>query len=152
MWIWISRPVFVATATERLTMSKNQNPQSIKNIEIGKFYFIHDSSKTGHPGYVVWKDDDENLYLAIKFGSSPNVHNFVFGRAVGRGIEQSYIYKRVFLGKRKDFGRTTLDDMQISKEEFQKLVNKVDFCNPTYSKNINRKDRRNYKKLYVKRH
>ena len=25
---------------------------STKNIEIGKFYLIHDGSKTGHPGYV----------------------------------------------------------------------------------------------------
>lgn len=27
-----------------------------KNIEIGKFYFIHVGSKTGHLGFVVWKD------------------------------------------------------------------------------------------------
>lgn len=40
-----------------------------KNIEIGKFYFIHDGSKTGHPGFVVWKDDKKNRYLVIRFDS-----------------------------------------------------------------------------------
>ena len=47
-------------------MSENS---CIKNIEIGKFYFIHDGSKTDHPGYVVWKDDFANRYLVIRTDS-----------------------------------------------------------------------------------
>ena len=41
---------------------------SPKAIEIGKFYFVHDGSKTGHPGFVVWKDDEANRYLVVRFG------------------------------------------------------------------------------------
>lgn len=32
----------------------NQNSSTItKKIEVGKFYFIHDGSETGHPGFVI---------------------------------------------------------------------------------------------------
>ena len=41
----------------------------IKNIEIGKFYFIHDGSKTGHPGLIISKDDNANRYLVVRFDS-----------------------------------------------------------------------------------
>ena len=34
------------------------NENRIKVIEVGIFYFIHDGSKTGHPGLIVWKDDE----------------------------------------------------------------------------------------------
>ena len=40
-----------------------------KVIEVGKFYLIHDGSKTGHPGFVVWKDDAINRYILVKFDS-----------------------------------------------------------------------------------
>lgn len=56
----------------------SDNKTTIKNIEIGKFYLIHDGSKTGHPGFVVWKDDSANLYLLIKFGSAQNKDNMIF--------------------------------------------------------------------------
>ena len=32
-----------------------ENKVLSKIIEIGKFYLIHDGSKTGHPGLVIWK-------------------------------------------------------------------------------------------------
>ena len=35
----------------------------IKNIEVGKFYLIHDGSKTGHPGLVVWESKEKNIYF-----------------------------------------------------------------------------------------
>ena len=42
---------------------------TIKLIEVGKFYFVHDGSKTGHPGFVVWKDDLANRYLVVRTDS-----------------------------------------------------------------------------------
>ena len=36
---------------------------SIKNIEVGKFYLIHDGSDTGQPGLIVQKDDANNRYF-----------------------------------------------------------------------------------------
>lgn len=41
----------------------------IKKIELGKFYTIHDGSKNGHPGLIVWKNDELNRYLVVKFDS-----------------------------------------------------------------------------------
>ena len=45
-------------------MTENEN--KTKAIEVGKFYFVHDGSKTGHPGFVIWKDDEANRYLVIR--------------------------------------------------------------------------------------
>lgn len=123
-------------------MSQNQ---PIKNIEVGKFYFIHDGSKTGHPGFVVWKDDEKNLYLVIKFGTTSNDNNFSFGRPVGDKTTMSFVYKKMFLGKRKDFDRRVLKDMHISNEEVGILLKKISMQNPTWSTNINRKDKRYFK-------
>ena len=122
--------------------------QTAKNIKVGHFYFIHDQSLVGHPGYIIWVNDEKNLYLAIKFGSTPNEHNVPFGRAIGKGIEQSYFYKRSFLGKRKDFSKRELNDMYISKDELSKILSYINVENPIYSKNINRKDKRTYKWLF----
>lgn len=135
--------------TTNVTQSQDQNTQqTTKTLDLGKFYFIHDQSLVGHPGLIVWKDDLANLYLAIKVGTSPNTHNFSFCRPIGNGIKNSYIYKRAFLGKRKDFSKRTLDDMFITDKELTRLKKDIDFYNPVLSPNIKRKDKRNFKRLY----
>ena len=128
--------------------SKKQTEQQPKMIQVGKFYFIHDQSKVGHPGYIVWKNDEKNIYLAIKFGSSPNEHNFPYVRAVGERIKKSYIYKRAFLGKRRAFSKKELTDMIITDEEAKLIKSQVDCHNPVYSQSINRQSKRDYKRLY----
>ena len=40
--------------------------ETTRVIEIGKFYLVFDGSRTGHPGLVIWKDDNANLYLVIR--------------------------------------------------------------------------------------
>ena len=49
--------------------STPQPTNAIKNIEVGKFYLVYDGSPTGHPGYVISKDDVNNLYLVIRLDS-----------------------------------------------------------------------------------
>lgn len=117
---------------------------SLKSLNVGEFHFIHDGSKTGHPGIIVWKSDEKNLYLAIKVGTSPNIHNIPFLRALGERASQSFIYKRLFLGKRKDFDRRELPDMEMSDEEVNTLLESMDFNNPVLSINLNRKDKKYY--------
>lgn len=94
--------------------NENQSPK-IKNIEVGKFYFIHDGSKTGHPGLIVWKDDVKNLYIAIKFGTTKNDDNEVLSNKISLATT-NYIYKRLFVGKRKDFGKNELCEFHITEE------------------------------------
>ena len=132
-------------------MSEQKTPQSqkvdqpIKKLEVRKFYLIHDASETGHPGVIIWKSDDKNLYLAIKFGSSKNDHNILYKRPIGNGIKQSFVYKKAFLGKRKDFYKIPFSDMNLSEEEIAELLKNIDLNDPNYSKNVNRKSKHFFK-------
>ena len=122
------------------------NPQKpTKIIEVGKFYLIHDGSPSGHPGYIIWKDDARNLYLAIKFGSSPSNENKKFSYPLSNEIANSYYYKRLFLGKRKNFGSLALTKLTILEKDLTALLENFDFLNPKYSQDIHRKDKRYYK-------
>jgi len=116
----------------------------IKSLQVGKFHFLHDGSQTGHPGIIVWKSDERNLYLAIKIGTSPNKNNSLYCRPLAGDVSQSYIYRRLFLGKRKDFDSRELPNMEMSDEEVDSILESVDFDNPVFSSNLNRKDKRFY--------
>lgn len=109
------------------------NKRKIKNIEIGKFYFIHDDSCTGHPGFIVWKDDEKNRYLVIrtdsdKDGEVPKDQRGVrhitrLKHTIGPGIVTSYIKNRPLMCKRKDIG-ILLPDLSFHKDDVE-LVNKI---------------------------
>lgn len=87
---------------------------SPKAIEIRKFYFVHDGSKTGHPGFVVWKDDEANRYLVVrfdsdKFGDVPKIqrgvrHITMLSHPTSPDVRNSYVHNRPMLCKRKDIG------------------------------------------------
>ena len=131
----------------KISVSKHisQSNQQTKKIEVGKFYLIYDGHYPGHPGLIVWKNDDDNLYLAIKFGSTPTKNNIEFEYPIERNIKKSYYYKRFYLGKRKDFGSVILDRLSIKEEDVDKLKQLLDFRNPICSKNISKKSLSNYK-------
>lgn len=126
---------------------KNNN-QPIKFIEVGKFYIVHDGSKDGHPCLIVWKDDDANLYLAIKFGTTQNDKNDPIMHPLSKNVSIHYIYKRPLLIKRKDIGREWVFDYEIDNDD-KPAINDIIYKNPVYSKNINRKNRR-YFSLVIK--
>ena len=102
----------------------------IKNIEVGKFYLIHDGSKTGHPGFVVWKDDNANRYLLVLTESDKEGN--VSKRAADKRhltdldhptedrIVKSYIKKRPMLCKRKDIGICLLG-MKFHPNDYEKV-------------------------------
>lgn len=98
-------------------MSNQENqskPALIKKIEVGKFYFIHDGSKTGHPGFVIMKNDDKNRYLVIRFdsdkyGDIPKKdrgvkHITKLKYALDDKVMNSYAKNRPLLCRRKDIG------------------------------------------------
>ena len=121
--------------------------KNIKNIELGKFYFIYDGSETGHPGYIVWKNDEANLYLAIKIGTSKNKANRRLSNTLSKDVSTHYIYVRPFLGKRKDFGYNRFLKVEASDELIAKS-NKIKEMTPVESTSIHRKDRYKFKKLF----
>lgn len=117
-----------------------------KIIEIDKYYLIHDGSKTGHPGVIIWKDDECNLYLAVKIGTSRNNNNKLLLESVSNDQVAHYVYNKPFLGKRKDFGSKVFLDLVVT-DELRSMFGSYLTTNPTESKSINRKDRRNFKRL-----
>ena len=116
------------------------NDQIKKCLEVGKFYIIHDGSQNGHPGYIIWKNDSRNLYLSIKFGTSKNENNKEFPHSLSNEGKNTYVYKRTFLGKRKDYGKTEFDKLLLGVNDFELLKQIVNFDSPIHSKNISRKD------------
>ena len=123
-------------------MSQKENQVVIKKIEVGKFYLLFEGSPTGHPGYIIWKNDEHNLYLAIKFGTTANKNNTKLNSSLRQGDKQNLVYSKLFLGKRKNIGKNELTEMNITDEMLKDILEKADFLNPSYSPDIRRNDRR----------
>lgn len=128
-------------------MSQNNAPNQskpIKNIEVGKFYFIHDGSKTGHPGYVVWKDDEKNRYLVVRFDSDKEGevpkkdrgvrHITMLKHTIGGNIIRSYAKNRPLLCKRRDIGKE-FADLKVNSEDMSAIM-KISKNKKQYSKSI----------------
>ena len=101
-----------------------------KIIEIGKFYLIHDGSKTGHPGFVMQKDDESNRYLVV-ITESDRIGNVSKREADKRHLTdldyptedkvvKSYIKKRPMLCKRKDIGKELIG-MSFHPNDYDKV-------------------------------
>ena len=118
-----------------------------KVIEVGKFYLIHDGSKTGHPGLVVWKDDEANRYLVIRTESDKpgkttkreleRQHLIDLKHPTDNAVVKSYIRTRPMMCKRRDIGSKELAGMSIHPED-QNLIDEVSQKQPQYSKSFNK--------------
>lgn len=125
-------------------MKKQETSQLTKKIEIGKFYLIHDGSKSGHPGYVVWKNDDINRYLVVRFdsdkyGDIPKKdrgikHITKLKQSTSDMVMNSYVHNRPMLCKRKDIGIFLLN-LTLSNEDMD-LIEKISKHNPELSQSL----------------
>lgn len=112
-------------------MSSNKSTTPTKIIEVGKFYLIHDGSRTGHPGYVVWKDDEKNRYLVVitesdKEGNlskreTDKRHLTNLDYPTETKVIKSYIKKRPMLCKRRDIGNKELIGMKFHLADLEKV-------------------------------
>ena len=117
----------------------------IKNIEVGKFYFIHDGSKTGHPGLVISKNDEANRYLVVrfdsdKFGDIPKKdrgvkHLTKLKCSTSKEVMNSYVHNRPMLCKRKDIG-IALSNLSINNQDDINLINSISKRNPEISRSL----------------
>ena len=99
-----------------------------KIIEVGKFYFVHDGSETGHPGFVVWKNDESNRYLVIRFDSDKHgditkrdrgvKHITKLKHVISDSVMNSYVRNRPMICKRKDIGHL-MTDLSINPEDIK---------------------------------
>ena len=128
-------------------MSNQNSSTNTKNIEVGKFYFIHDGSKTGHPGFVIWKDDEKNRYLVIrtdsdKFGDIPKKdrgekHITMLKHPTENKVMNSYVHNRPMMCKRKDIGSKELIGMRFHQDDIE-LIKKISERNPEYTSTFNK--------------
>ena len=129
-------------------MDYNQNTPKTKNIEVGKFYFIHDGSKTGHPGLVVWKDDDANRYMVVRFDSDKEGdvpkkdrgvrHITCLSHPTDNNVIRSYVRNRPMICKRRDFGSITFPDMKIHPNDSH-IIEYVSNQKPDFSPSFKKK-------------
>ncbi len=102
--------------------------------EKNKFYFIHDGSKTGHPGLVVAKDDEANRYIIVRFDSNkPGEitkinkgvrHITKLSHTTDDRIVNSYVKNRPMLCKRKDIKSIDLSFMKVHPDD-QKIIDEI---------------------------
>ena len=121
--------------------------ETIRAIEIGNFYFIHDGTKSGHPGLVIQKDDIQNSYLVIRFdsdkpGEIPKTsrgvrHITLLSHPTSSTVINSYIRNRPMLCKRKDIGGK-ISNMSIHKEDYSKII-EVSKRNPEMAPSLKNK-------------
>ena len=114
------------------TKIQKQQTKPTKNIEVGKFYFIHDGSATGHPGLILKANEQENRYLVVrfdsdKFGAIPKIkkgirHITKLSTPTSDLVAASYVHNRPMLCKRKDIGKELID-LSLSVNDIQTINN-----------------------------
>ena len=125
-----------------------QQTNPIKNIEVGKFYLIYDGSKTGHPGYIVRKNDEQNWYLVVRTESDKigaiskrelqRQHLIDLVHPTDSNVIKSYIRSRPLMCKRKDIGSKELVGMSFSIDDLNKVL-EVANKDPQYTKSFKKK-------------
>ena len=121
--------------------------ESIRIIEVGKFYLVFDGSRTGHPGLVIWKDDAANLYLVIRTESDKKgkiskrelerQHLIDLKHPTDSTVVKSYVRTKPLMCKRKDIGKKELIGMSIHRDD-QPIIEVVSTRKPQYSKSFNK--------------
>ncbi len=117
-----------------------------KKLRKGRFYLVHDGSKSGHPGMIYWKNDNKNLYLALTTETTYNKNLIKLHHKVSPNVKVSFVNKRPFLGKRKNFGDKSLIAIRFHKNDKKRVLRAISKKEPRYSTDITRKDKRYFKK------
>ena len=89
-----------------------------KHLEKGRFYHRSDS-KGGHPSLIYEKSDRKNKYKTLVFTSShaegtTRLKNSI---DISNPKKKYYVHLKIFIGKRRDFGRKVLNRLKIQKED-----------------------------------
>lgn len=129
-------------------MKSDATKEQISNIKIGHFYLIHDGSPTGHPGYVIWKDDAKNLYLVIRLDSYKPGETTKEERRVrhitklkyptSSTVVNSYVKNRPTMCKRKDIGKKPFADIAFHKDDME-TIKEISKRKPEYSRSFKNK-------------
>ena len=104
-------------------------------------------AKTGHPGFVVWKDDEANRYLVVRFdsdkiGDIPKMHRGVrhitiLSHPTTNDVKNSYVHNRPMMCKRKDIGSKELIGMYFHEDDME-LIEEISKRNPEFTPTFNK--------------
>ena len=83
-----------------------------KHLEKGRFYIVNK-----HPGLIVFKNDKNNIYIAVVTGTSRKRHQTILKHPTGDNNKTSYVNNRPVQGKRKHFGSHELIGMRIHSDD-----------------------------------
>lgn len=121
--------------------------ESKKEIKLNVFYFVHDGSRTGHPGLVIWKNDKANRYLVIRFDSDKKGqptksqkgvrHITKLSKPIDENVLNSYVHNRPMICKRKDIGKE-LFGLIICKKDHQ-IIEKIRYKEVEKSPSVRKK-------------
>lgn len=88
---------------------------------------------------IYWKNDKKNLYLSLTTGTSYNKDLLPLNAPTDSQVKMSYVNKKPFLGKRKDYGNKVLVDMKFSKLDKKMILHDISKAEPRYSKTYQEK-------------
>ena len=83
-----------------------------KHLNKGRFYSVN-----RHPGLIVFKNDQKNIYIAVITGTSQKRHQTKLKYPTEKGIKTSFVNNRPVQGKRKHFGSKELIGMRIHPDD-----------------------------------
>lgn len=89
-----------------------------KHLEKGRFYHRSDS-KGGHPSLLYEKNDRKNKYKTLVFTSSHIKGTIKLKRSIDitNPAKKYYVHLKIYIGKRRDFGRKALTRLRVDKED-----------------------------------
>ena len=70
-----------------------------------------------HPGLIVFKNDQKNIYIAVITGTSQKRHQTKLKHPTEKRIKTSFVNNRPVQGKRKHFGSKELIGMRIHPDD-----------------------------------
>ena len=89
-----------------------------KHLEKGRFYHRSDS-RGGHPALIYKKSDRKNKYKTLIFTSSHAEGTTKLKRSIDTANPKKkyYVHLKIYIGKRRDFGRKVLTRLRVQKED-----------------------------------
>ena len=89
-----------------------------KHLEKGRFYHRSDS-RGGHPSLIYEKNDRKNKYKTLVFTSShaEGTEKLKSSIDLANPKKKYYVHLKIYIGKRRDFGRKVLTRLKVKKED-----------------------------------
>ena len=109
-----------------MSRKRKKPKRHLIELEVGKFYNVHDGSNSGPPGRIEYANKQEDIYISITTGSMTEKEYLSkpfrkdykeLTHTTTSSVFKSFIHKRPFKGSRDDYGETEYCDMHFHKSD-----------------------------------